>query len=74
MVCDADYVTFRFLIDNLTSDAKGVGVERSLWDQAIGKGNAEDACEAGGAAEEEDVPVEAGWLSERKFCALCYQG
>jgi hypothetical protein len=45
-------------------------VEGGLRDQAVGEGQAEEAGYAGGEAEEEEVPVEAGGLFEREFGAL----
>ena len=58
----------------LAGDAKGVGVERGLGNEAIGKGYAEKASDAGCQAEEEEVPVEACGFAEGKFGALGYQG
>ena len=50
--------------------AQGLGVEGGLWDKTVGEGNTEDASNAGGEPEQEDVPVEAGWLPERELGAL----
>ena len=51
-------------------DAERLGVEGRLRDEAIGKGQAEDARDAGRQAEEEEVPVEAGGLAEGELAAL----
>lgn len=45
-------------------------MERRLRDEAVGEGQAQDARNAGGQPEEEEVPVEACWLPEGKFGAL----
>lgn len=65
-----------FLIDGLDGPghAEGFGVEGGLGDQAVGEGKAEDASDPGGESEEEEVPVEAGRLLQRKFGALSNQG
>ena len=55
-------------------DAKRLGVEWGLRDKAIGEREAEDAGHAGGQAEEEQVPVEAGGLSEGELGALGDEG
>lgn len=57
------------LLDGLR-DAEGLGVKGGLGDQAVGKGDAQDAGDTGGDAEEEDVPVEAGGLAKRVLAAL----
>lgn len=55
-------------------DAQGRGVEGGLGDEAVGEGDAEEAGDGGGGAEEEDVPVEAGGFAEGEFGALGYEG
>lgn len=55
-------------------DTKGFGVERGLWDKAVGEGNAEKTSNSGCAAEKKDVPVKASRLAEWKFSALCDKG
>ena len=51
-------------------DAEGFGVEGGLRDQAVGVWEAEDTSNACGQTEEEYVPVEASWFSERELAAL----
>lgn len=55
-------------------DAEGFGVEGGLGDEAVGEGQAQDAGDAGGEAEEEEVPVEAGGFSEGELGALGDEG
>jgi hypothetical protein len=45
-----------------------------LGDEPVGEGQGEDAGYAGGEAEQEDVPVEAGGLFEGIFGALGDEG
>ena len=58
------------VVGDLAGYAEGVGVEGSLGDEAVGEGDAEEPADAGGQAQEEDVPVEAGGFAEREFGAL----
>lgn len=51
-------------------DAEGLGVEGGLGDEPVGCRDAEEAGDACGSAEKEDVPVEAGWFSEGELGAL----
>lgn len=55
-------------------DAEGLGVEGGLRDEAVGEGQAKNARDKGGEAEEEEVPVEAGGLFEGEFGALGDEG
>lgn len=61
------------LLDGL-GDAEGLGVERSLGDETIGEWQAEDAGDTGGAAKEEQVPVEASRFAKRELGALSNEG
>jgi hypothetical protein len=45
-------------------------MDRRLRDEAVGHGKPDDACDEGRAAEEEEVPVEAGGLFEWKLAGL----
>lgn len=47
-----------------------LGVEGGLRDEAVGEGQAEEAGDAGGEAEQEEVPVEAGGFPEGELAAL----
>jgi len=48
---------------------EGVGVDGSLWDEAVGEWEAKDAGDECCAAEEEEVPVEAaGFFQGVLFC------
>ena len=49
-------------------------MEGSLRDETVGKGNAEETCNAGGEAQEKDIPVEASWFMKRKLCPLGDEG
>jgi len=57
-------------VGRFAGDAKRFGVEGCLRDEAVGEGDAEEPADAGGQAQEEDVPVEAGGFAEREFGAL----
>lgn len=57
-------------VGRFAGDAERFGVEGCLRDEPVGKGDAEEAADAGGQAQEEDVPVEAGGFAEREFGAL----
>lgn len=77
MIDDAGGVAFGVrvgfgLVVDLAGDAEGVGVEGCLGNEAIGKGDAEKASDAGCEAEEEEVPVEACGFAEGKLGALSY--
>lgn len=61
------------VVDDL-GHAEGRGVERSLGNEAIGEGQAQDTGYAGGEAQEEDIPVEARGLFEWIFRALGDEG
>ena len=76
MVGDAASVAFVLFggIRNGAGCAERRGVEGCLRNQAIREGDPEKAGYAGGEAEEEEVPVEAGGFSEREFGALGYKG
>ena len=67
---------FTFLVEvcNHFCDAEGVSVEWCLRDEAIGSRDPEDTSDAGGEAEEEEVPVEARWLTEWEFGTLGDEG
>lgn len=51
-------------------EGQGVRVDGRLRDEAVGHGQAEDTGDEGGAAEEEEVPVEAAGLLERELAGL----
>ena len=73
--CDMAFVsTFFVRISDDLCHAQGVGVERCLWDQAIGEWDAKEACDAGGEAEEEEVPMETCWFAERELGSLSDEG
>lgn len=59
-----------FLVGLGARYAEGGCVEGRLGYEAVGEGDAQQACDARGEAEEEDVPVEAGWFSEGELGAL----
>lgn len=61
------------VVDDL-GHAKRRGVERSLGNEAVGEGQAQDAGYAGGEAQEEDIPMEARGLFEGIFRALGDEG
>lgn len=67
-------VVFGRGVRDVRGDAEGLGVEGGLGDEAVGEGEAEEAGDARGEAEEEDVPVEAGGLAEGEFGALGDEG
>ena len=48
------------IIRNGFGDAKRVGVEGRLWNEAIWEGDAEEAGDTGCQPEEENVPVKTG--------------
>lgn len=54
--------------------AEGFGVEWGLGDEAVGEGEPEDAGDAGGQAEEEEVPVEAGRFAQGELGSLRDEG
>ena len=62
------------IIRNEFRNAKRVGVEGGLRDEAVGEGDAEKAGDACGEAKEEDVPVETGGFAEGEFGALGDEG
>jgi hypothetical protein len=45
-------------------------VERRLRDEAVGKRNTQEASDASAQAKQENIPVEAGWLTQRELTAL----
>ena len=49
-------------------------MNRGLGDKAVRRRDAEEACDEGGDAEQEEVPVEAGGLAEGEVCALGHEG
>lgn len=49
---------------------EGVGVDGGLGDEAVRKGKPDDAADETGAAEQEEVPVEAGGFFERVLACL----
>ena len=56
------------------SHAEGGGVEGGLWNQSVGRRETEDPGNAGGDAEEKDVPVETRGFAEGEFGALSDEG
>lgn len=58
------------LIRDHLGDAERFGMEGGLRDETVGERQAEEAGDAGGKSEEEDVPVETSGLLEGKFAAL----
>lgn len=67
-------VVFGRGVRDVGGDAEGFGVEGGLGDEAIGEWEPEEAGDASGQAEEEDVPMEAGGLAEGEFGALGDEG
>ncbi|KAF7552254.1 hypothetical protein G7046_g7464 [Stylonectria norvegica] len=55
-------------------DAEGFRVEGRLRDETVGHGEAEEAGDTGGEAQEEEIPVEAGGFAEGEFAALGDEG
>lgn len=55
-------------------DAERFCVEGGLGDESVGEGEAKNAGDAGGDAEEEEVPVETGGFAEWEFAALSDEG
>jgi hypothetical protein len=67
-------VVFFCLLQNVTVVGARIGVNWSLRDQAIGKRDSDYAANKAGAAQKEEVPVESGWLGERKLFSLRGKG
>ena len=61
------------LLDGL-GDAERLSVEGGLWDEAVGERQAEDAGNASGAAEEEEIPVETSRFAKRELGSLGDEG
>ena len=78
MRCFSDDVTFGGFIFICIGDdfchAERGGVKRCLRDETVGEGDSKDAGYTCGDAEEEDIPVKAGWFAEGKFGTLSDQG
>ena len=72
---DVPFVGALFIgVGDYFGDAERGGVEWCLGDEAVGEGNPEEAGDASGEAEEENVPVETGGFAEGKFGALGDEG
>jgi hypothetical protein len=65
-------VIYRFLV--VAHDDKRGSVQRCLWDEAVGRRDPQQAGDKRRDSKEEEVPVESGWLPERKLGALGDEG
>jgi hypothetical protein len=68
------FVAFPVELSDGLGDAKRFGVERSLGNETIGEREAEDASNASGETEQEEIPMKAGGFGEGKFAALGDEG
>lgn len=70
MVYHTNGVTSSLFIHDLPCGAEGGRVKGRLWDEAVGERNAQEAGNTSAQAKQKNIPMEAGWLTQRKFAAL----